>query len=169
VSTRALTCSDVGLSPTISHRRADALTDNIALMKKPVIQRLGFALLCAAFFPAASTLSAAQSFRPPAVPLVACDPYFSIWSPADKLTDADTVHWTGKPHRLASLVRIDGKVFRLMGKTPENAPPSSKQTCRSCRHARSTLSKAPASSSSAPSLPPLCPMTSTFFPVLSRI
>ncbi|HRT55263.1 MAG TPA: DUF4965 domain-containing protein [Candidatus Paceibacterota bacterium] len=63
-----------------------------------------------------------QSLRPPAVPLVACDPYFSIWSPADRLTDADTVHWTGKPHRLASLVRIDGKAFRLMGRDPESVP-----------------------------------------------
>ena len=63
-----------------------------------------------------------QSLRPPAVPLVACDPYFSIWSPADKLTDADTVHWTGKPHRLASLIRIDGKAFRLMGRDPESVP-----------------------------------------------
>jgi hypothetical protein len=63
-----------------------------------------------------------QSLRAPAVPLVACDPYFSIWSPADRLADADTVHWTGKPHRLRALVRVDGQVYRLMGKDPEGTP-----------------------------------------------
>ena len=32
------------------------------------------------------------------------------------------MHWTGKPHRLTSLVRIDEQVFRLMGKEPAQTP-----------------------------------------------
>src|SRR5438093_12357335 len=62
------------------------------------------------------------TLRPPSVPLVACDPYFSIWSPSDKLSDADSLHWTGKPHRLNSTLRIDGKNFRVMGKEPADIP-----------------------------------------------
>jgi hypothetical protein len=72
--------------------------------------------------PASAQTGSIPPLRPPAVPLVTHDPYFSIWSPADKLTDADTVHWTGKPHRLTSLVRIDGKAFRVMGKEPADVP-----------------------------------------------
>ncbi|XAE57468.1 DUF4965 domain-containing protein [Termitidicoccus mucosus] len=64
----------------------------------------------------------AESLRPPAVPLVACDPYFSIWSAADTLPGTYTTHWTGKSNRLTSQVLIDGKMFRVMALQPDKAP-----------------------------------------------
>ncbi|HEU5125788.1 MAG TPA: DUF5127 domain-containing protein [Verrucomicrobiae bacterium] len=73
--------------------------------------------------PSANAAESQNTLRPPAVPLVACDPYFSIWSPADHLNGADTVHWTGKANRLVSLIRIDGQTFRLMGSEPANVSP----------------------------------------------
>jgi hypothetical protein len=87
----------------------------------PMLRNTARRLSCLFAWTSALTCAAADSsapLRPPAVPLVTHDPYFSIWSPADKLTDADTVHWTGKPHRLTGLVRIDEKGFRLIGKEP---------------------------------------------------
>ncbi|HPT22665.1 MAG TPA: DUF4965 domain-containing protein [Bacteroidales bacterium] len=70
-----------------------------------------------------TAISQAQQFRPPSVPLVAHDPYFSIWSPADNLYDRETVHWTGKNQPLHSIIRVDGKSYRIMGSKPSYLEP----------------------------------------------
>lgn len=55
------------------------------------------------------------------VPLVVNDPYFSIWSPADRLTDVNTVSWTGKKMPIKATLVIDGQPLRVIG-TDEHLP-----------------------------------------------
>ena len=71
--------------------------------------------------------------RAPSYPLITVDPYFSVWSPADKLTDAVTVHWTGKPNTIFGTADIDGTVYRFLGKeSNEDNSPAMKQIKKDC-------------------------------------
>ncbi len=42
---------------------------------------------------------------------------------ADHLNDSPTKHWTGAVQSLTSVIRLDGKPFRVMGSDPRAAPP----------------------------------------------
>jgi hypothetical protein len=81
---------------------------------------------CAALILGIESCASAQ-IRPPATPLVVYDPYFSIWSMADKLTDANTRHWTGAEQALSGLVRVDGTSYRFMGTRPRRTVPAMEQ------------------------------------------
>ncbi len=81
--------------------------------------------LCGLIFAAVSVSAFAAeplAMRPPAVPLVVHDPYFSIWSFGDKLAESWPRHWTGACAALCSMVRIDGKTYRIMGLEPKETP-----------------------------------------------
>ena len=74
--------------------------------------------------------SARSQQRVPATPLITHDPYFSIWSTTDLLTDSETTHWTGSVQSMTGIARIDCKAYRFMGRYPEQVP-AMKQTSSS--------------------------------------
>jgi len=75
----------------------------------------------------AASVMASTTFRPPSVPLIVNNPYFSIWSAADHLPNSWTQHWTGSTMAMCSYVRIDGKNYLLAG-SPGNGIPALQQT-----------------------------------------
>ena len=54
--------------------------------------------------------------RLPAVPLIVSDPYLSVWSPADRLDEADTIHWCGDSKPVTAHLTVDGQTVRFLGK-----------------------------------------------------
>lgn len=63
-----------------------------------------------------------EKFRAPAVPLVTHDPFFSVWSFADKLTDDTTRHWDGVRKYMIGVMAVDGELYEFMGSVnPDNS------------------------------------------------
>ena len=60
-------------------------------------------------------LSASAAFRPPSVPVVSCDPFFSIWSPSENPAASDTEIWFGAKQPIRVFVTLDGVKYRIMG------------------------------------------------------
>lgn len=60
------------------------------------------------------------ALRVPSVPLVVSDPYFSIWSPYDNLMEGSPQHWTDAKKPLLGALRVDGEVYRFLGKDKIN-------------------------------------------------
>ncbi|MDB5615632.1 MAG: hypothetical protein JWQ22_3285 [Devosia sp.] len=68
-------------------------------------------------------MSNATTARAPVTPLILHDPFMSVWSFGDTLTDSWPKHWTGKDQQMAGLLRIDGKPFRFMGRNAHMVTP----------------------------------------------
>lgn len=70
--------------------------------------------------------------RLPALPLITADPYFSVWMPADKLTDTDTAHWCGTKQPICGFATIDGQKLRFLGTGAAPAMPTSDISVTPC-------------------------------------
>ena len=69
------------------------------------------------------TPSRRSALKMPATPIVVSDPYFSIWSPTDKLYESSTIHWSDAKKSVIGVLRVDGKNYRFLGKQPDKLIP----------------------------------------------
>ena len=72
-----------------------------------------------------------MQLRAPAYPLITVDPYFSVWSPSNKLNESNTVHWTNSPNTISGIATVDGKKYRVIGSTASDIP-AMKQVSSNC-------------------------------------
>src|SRR4051812_13064002 len=116
-------------SPTMScSRQPDPSNRNNSKMAKMIYTKLrGAIAACLLLLSVTSSAQQLPAFRPPAVPLIAHDPYFSVWSNSDDLAGDRTRHWTGAPQGMAGIMRVDGKPYRFMGQWYGQMPPQIKQ------------------------------------------
>jgi hypothetical protein len=83
------------------------------------VQFLICCLLVVSLWSSAALSQQPVTVRTPATPLVLHDPYFSVWSFNDELTDGPTRHWTGTPQQMAGMLRVDGKSYRFLGENSD--------------------------------------------------
>ena len=94
----------------------------IHIMKRTLFSIVASGFLLATFAAAGAANGPSPTFRPPAVPLLTYDPYLNIWSRGTKLAYHPTRDWARNVKNLVSVIRVDGKCYRLMGGQPANLP-----------------------------------------------
>ena len=69
-----------------------------------------------------------MKMRAPAYPLITVDPYFSVWSTSNSLTDSDIKTWYSKTCFLIGKAEIDGNGYMFMGSAADRKLPPMVQT-----------------------------------------